>query len=61
MNGTGLSTAVQQVGDTLDFAVSSEQMRAVDHALQQYFGAKDWRKERDKKFPGLVARHYWLK
>ena len=56
MNGTGLSeqqTAVQQVGDTLDSAVSWEQMRAVDHAMQQYFGAKDWLKERDKKFPGL--------
>jgi hypothetical protein len=39
--------------DTYDFANPVLVMKAVDLALRQYFGAKDWLTVRNRLFPGL--------
>ena len=34
--------------------------RAINEAMQEYFGSKEWVKARNKQFPG-PARQYWMK
>ena len=42
--------------EPLDSMEPSERMRAIDSAMQQYFEAKEWLKERNREFPGLRRR-----
>ena len=43
----------QNHDDTNDFANPVLVMKAVDLALRQYFGVKDWLNVRNRLFPGL--------
>ena len=51
--------AAQQGPGPLDSMAPSDQMRAIDAAMRQYFESEDWLRQRDKAFPGL-GRQYWF-
>ena len=50
-------TSAKRVTGSLDAVAPADQMRAIEVAMQTYFGAKDWLRERRKKFPGLVGQY----
>ncbi len=42
--------------EPMDYMGPTDRMRAIDSAMQQYFQAKEWLRERNREFPGLRGR-----